>query len=121
MSATDELVALYEQWRNLTEDEGRSIEAGAWPEVEHFQSAKRRLQPRITELSQRIDAETHEGQFRAVVESLMELERRNSSTLVRKRQVAEEQRLELDQATRNLRQLHKSYVPSSRTHWQSYS
>ena len=121
MSAADELAALYEQWRNLTEDEGRSVEAGDWSEVENFQSAKRRLQPRISEVSQRLDAETHERQFRPVVEGLMELERCNSTTLLRKRRAAERQRLELDQASRNLRQLHKSYVPPSRTHWQSYS
>lgn len=121
MSAADELAALYAQWRNLTQDEGRSIEAGDWPEVEHFQSAKRRLQPRITEVSQRLDAETHERQFRSVVEGLMELERGNSATLLRKRRAAERQRLELDQASRNLRQLHKSYVPPCRNNWQSYS
>ena len=121
MNAAVELVALYEQWRNLTEDEGRSIEAGAWTEVEHFQSAKRRLQPRITEISQRLDVETHERQFRPLVQGLMELERCNNSNLLKKRRAAEKQRLELDLATRNLRQIHKSYVPSPRTNWQSYS
>jgi hypothetical protein len=121
MTPADELSALYQQWRSLTEDEGAAIEASTWPSVEQFQAAKARLQPRIVELSQRLDASTHDRQFRKVVEALMELERRNSALLQRQRQASEKQKLELDRASRHLRQLHKSYVPPARTHWQSYS
>src|SRR5262245_23192368 len=35
MTPGDELAALYEQWRTLTEDEGRAIAAEAWTNVEH--------------------------------------------------------------------------------------
>jgi hypothetical protein len=121
MSPTDELSALYQQWRSLSEDEGGAIEAGAWTSVEQFQTAKARLQPRIVELSQRLDAVTHKRRFRKVVEGLMQLERHNSALLQRQRQDAEAQKQDLDRASRQLRQLHKSYVPPVRTHWQSYS
>ena len=84
MSPADELFALYEQWRRLTEDEGKAIEAGAWTQVEHYQSAKSRLQPRIVEVSQRLEAATHEEQFRPIVEQLMELELRPEHVTGRK-------------------------------------
>ena len=121
MTPAAELSALYQQWRSLSEDEGEAIEAGAWASVDQFQTAKARLQPRIVEVSQRLDAATHERQFRKEVEELMQLERRNSALLQRRRQTADEQMRELDKAGRHLRQLHKSYVPPARTHWQSYS
>ena len=121
MTSADELSALYQQWRSLTEDEGEAIEAGAWTNVEQFQIAKARLQPRIVEVSQRLDAATHEQHFRKVVEELIRLERRNNALLHSQRQAAETQKQELDRASRHLRQLHKSYVPPARTHWQSYS
>jgi len=121
MTPADELSALYQQWRSLSEDEGEAIEAGAWANVDQFQTAKARLQPRIVEISQRLDVDTHERRFRKVVEELMQLERRNSALLQHRRHAADEQMRELDKASRHLRQLHKSYVPPACTHWQSYS
>jgi hypothetical protein len=38
-----------------------------------------------------------------------------------RRRDAEAKQQDLDRASRHLRQLHKSYVPPARTHWQSYS
>jgi len=121
MSPVDELAALYAQWRSLTEGEGEAIESGSWTEVEHYQSAKSRLQPRIVEVSQRIEVAIHELQFRPVVEELITLERRNSDRLRDTRHSAEQEKQDLDKSSRNLRQLHKSYVPPARAHWQSYS
>jgi hypothetical protein len=121
MNAMSELAALYEQWRSLTDDEGKAIEAAAWIQVEQYQTAKGRLQPRITEVIQRLDAVVLEREFRPVVEELMRLEQRNSALLQRQRSAAERQRQELARASRNLRQIHKSYVPPVRTHWHSYS
>ncbi len=121
MSPADELSALYQQWRSLTEDEGEAIEGGMWANVEQFQTAKARLQTRITEVSQRLDASVHERKFRLIVEELIQLERHNNCLLQRRRQAADEQMRELDKASRHLRQLHKSYVPPAQTHWQSYS
>ena len=121
MTPGDELAALYEQWRTLTEDEGRAIAAEAWTNVEHCQNAKARLQSRIIEVSQRLDADTHDRQFKPVLDALMDLERRNDALLRERRNTAERARETLDRSSRNLRQLHKSYVPPVRTLWQSYS
>ena len=121
MSPTQELSDLFKQWRLLTEEEGGAISSGAWSQVGQCQSAKSRLQPRITEVSQRVDAGTHERQFHAVVDELMQMERRNDAMLKAKRNLAEEQESALNQTQRNLRQIHKSYIPPARTHWQSYS
>ena len=121
MTPADELSALYAQWRRLTEDEGNAIKSSSWAQVEHYQAAKAKLQPRIVEVSERVEIVLHERQFRPVVEELMEMERRNSTRLRETRRSAERQKQELDKTSRNLRQIHKSYVPPSRAHWQSYS
>ena len=89
--------------------------------MEHYQSAKSRLQPRIVEVSQRIEVAVHELQFRPVVEELMAKERHNAARLRETRNSAEQEKQDLDKSSRNLRQLHKSYVPPARAHWQSYS
>lgn len=121
MTPVDELHALYQQWRRLTEEEGQGIAAGDWDQVDQCQSSKARLQPRIVEVSQRVDPAVHQAQFHPVVEQLLNLERANRSRLDAQRGNAEARRQELDRATRNLRQLHQSYVPPARTNWQSYS
>ncbi len=121
MSALQELSDLFQQWQLLTEEEGGAIAAGSWSQVENYQSAKARLQPRITEVSRRLDAGTFEHHFRSVINDLMEMERRNDGLLQEKRRVAKEQEHSLDRTQRNLRQIQKSYIPPSRTHWQSYS
>ena len=121
MSPAEELSALYEQWRCVTEAEGAAIEAGSWSQVQQYQSAKARLQPRIVEVSQRLDAATHEELFRPVVEALIQLERTNSVRVEKQRQAAQQQKQELDRSSRQLRQVHQSYVPQARAHCQSYS
>ena len=121
MSAPEELSDLFQQWQLLTEEESGAITAGAWDQVEHYQSAKARLQPRITEVSRRLDPTDLEQRFRSVINDLMEMERRNDALIQEKRQEAKEQENTLDRTQRNLRQIQKSYIPPSRTHWQSYS
>jgi hypothetical protein len=121
MNSANELTALYDQWRRLTKEEGEAIGSGAWARVDHYQTAKSRLQPRIVEVSQRLESAMHEGWFRPVVEELMALECRNSTRLLEKRQSADDQKEEMDKTSRHLRQIHRSYVPSARTSWQSYS
>ena len=121
MSASEELTGLLRQWRLLTEQEGRAIAAGAWLQVDGFQSAKARLQPRITEVSQRLDAAVHETRFRPLIDELMELERRNAVLLQCQQASVEEQQQSLDRTQRNLRHIQKSYLPPARAHWQSYS
>lgn len=121
MSAGDELAELFRQWRSLTEQEGCAIAAGAWLQVDGFQSAKARLQPRISELTQRLEPGVHDSTFRPLIEELMRLERQNGALLQTKRTTVEEQQQSLDRTQRNLRHIQKSYLPPARMHWQSYS
>ena len=121
MTPAEELASLYEQWRHLTEEEGRAIDAGDWSHVAVCQSGKSRLQPRIVEVSRRLDAATHEEHFRPVVAQLMEMEHANRDRLQKQREWAEERRQELDRSSRHLRQLHQAYVAPARPNWQSYS
>ncbi len=121
MTPGEELTALYHQWRTLTENEGRAIAADSWPDVEQCQRAKSRLQPRIIEVSQRLADDLHDRQFRLVLEELMQMERQNGTSLNERRKAADQARETLQQSSRSLRQLHKSYVPPAKTLWQSYS
>lgn len=121
MSASEELAGLLRQWRLLTEQEGRAIAAAAWNQVDGCQTAKVRLQPRISELCARLEPGVHEKLFRPVIEDLMQLERQNSSLLDRERAAAAEHQESLDRTRRNLRHIQKSYLPPARAHWQSYS
>ena len=125
MNPPDELAALYQQWRRLTESEGQGIRAANWPQVEQCQAAKLALQPRITEVSSGLDPIFHEQRFRPLIEELMQLERHNRELLQAQRQIAQQQQDELNHAGRNLRQLHRSYVPADAphrgAHWQSWS
>ena len=121
MTAVEELTALYEQWRQLTVSEGKAIQSASWSRVEQCQSAKARLQPRIVEISQRLEDGSHKNLFRPILSELMEMERRNNLLLEEMRRASEGLQRDLDRSSRNLRQIHKSYVPPARTHWQSYS
>ncbi len=121
MSPELEFTALLDQWRRLTEEEGHAISSGAWAQVENFQSAKALLQPRISEVRERIDPARHESQFRPLIDELIRLERGNQSLLDARRQAAQEQEHDLNRSDRNLRQIQKSYLPPARALWQSYS
>jgi hypothetical protein len=121
MSPAEELSALYDQWRRLTETEGQAIEAADWNQVAQCQSGKSRLQPRIVEVGQRLEVAVHELHFRPIVERLIEMERANRTRLQAQRETAEGQKRHLDRSSRCLRQLHESYVPPIRPHWESYS
>ena len=121
MTSAEELHALYEQWRQLSRSEGEAIRVAAWTQVEHCQQAKAQLQPRISEVAARHDAEAYEREFRPVIAALIQLEKQNREVLQAQRQVARHQKDELDQASRHLRQIHRSCVPPAPAHWQSYS
>ena len=122
MKPAEELNALYRQWRRLTEAEARFIRGNFWDQIDQLQSTKAHLQPRITEMSAQLDPVEHEHRFRPVVEELIRLEQHNRELIQAQRQIAQHQKEELEQSSRHLRQLHRSYAPGlARTHWQSYS
>jgi hypothetical protein len=129
MSAHDDLLDLYEQWRTWSETEGEAIKAGAWPQVAQCQDAKLKLQSRIltaTEVWQSEDPKrrqegTVDPQVRRVVGELILLEVRNSEWVSEQRRQANRERDQLHQSRRNLRHIQKAYAASPGARWQSYS
>ena len=117
MSSTEEVMSLFGQWRQLSCEEGAFIEAREWSHVEKCQITKSHLQLRILKVSGGI----YEEQFRPIIEALIDLERRNASRLREQQDQAECEKVALDKSVRNLRQIHRSYVPPFPTNWQSYS
>lgn len=130
MSARDQLVALYQEWSRLTVEEGGAIAAGAWLQVDEYQSSKQKLQAPIIEVSQRLEEEWRisQGQrmqdepfFRQMVEELLQLETRNSELIAGHRREAEEQARNLNKATRSLQQIQRLYSGPRDPSWNSYS
>jgi hypothetical protein len=130
MSAHHELLALFDQWRHLTESEGEAIRAATWATVSKCQDAKFKLQARIVLTTELLQAELaaaglgqgeYDRQFRGIVAELIALEARNSEWLSDQRKRAEQANHELAQTSRNLRQVHRAYAPARQPNWHSYS
>ena len=130
MSASSQLRKFYEQWRALTEQEGRAIRAADWARVEEFQSEKHRLQAHIQTAGDELGKAARppganltaiERELCVLVEELIVRERENDLALAAQRQIAEEHKAELHQASRQLRQVHQAYAPGRPPLWQSYS
>ncbi|MEY2411156.1 MAG: hypothetical protein QOF48_3826 [Verrucomicrobiota bacterium] len=120
----------FEQWRALTEQEGRGIRAADWTRVAACQEEKSRLQTAIgmarQELAQTLPpagpARTAmHRELDALLESLAIHERENAQTLGAQLEIADQQRTELHQASRQLRQVNQAYAPGRQPLWQSYS
>ena len=130
MSANNDLLDLFQEWRALTEAEGQAIQSATWPEVTRCQDAKSQLQTRLIathELLQAelkasgLDAEAYDPRYRQVVAELIRLEQRNSEWLADQYQQADQQRNDLARASRNLRQVHRAYARTASANWHSYS
>jgi hypothetical protein len=121
MKPAEELAQLYSQWRKLTEEEGAAINRDAWLEVSQCQAAKSRLQPRIVEISQKLEPVVLELEFRKVVDELIELEHRNAGVLRNRRREVDVELGDCERSSRSLRQLQRLYIPQARQNWQSYS
>ncbi|HXG49547.1 MAG TPA: hypothetical protein VNO52_18135 [Methylomirabilota bacterium] len=131
MTPRHELQDLYLQWRRWTVLETEAIGTADWVRVEECQAAKRDLQPRITRAAEqaRLDSgaacaqDGQESRVRVLLNELIDLERRNLDLLARLRDRATAELDRLGQAGRNLRRVHRSYVPDLGrvAHWQSFS
>lgn len=130
MSAKKNLVEAYNTWEKLTQTEGVAIEHENWPQVSECQQTKQGLQRKIIHLTEAAQAEciaggqdqkTLEHEVRRIINTLIALESRNAELLAGRKQAAEVRRLELDQASQNLRRVQKSYSPPTGASWNSYS
>ena len=120
MTTQEDLGVLLERWRDLTEQEGEAIRAGAWSNVAAFQSCKQSLQATITGAAA-LSAQNTSPWVRESVAQLIVLERKNVDLIADQRRFAELERAEMDRSSRNLRQVRQSYARTEASHWQSYS
>ncbi|HOW64085.1 MAG TPA: hypothetical protein P5186_12400 [Candidatus Paceibacterota bacterium] len=130
MSARIALLGLYQEWQELTDNEGSAIRLNAWQEVREYQDAKLLLQQRIVETTTTLrrevamgayDRQEIETEFKSIINQLIDMENRNREWLAEQRRFAELRRDELAQSARNLRQVHRAYVPDKAPAWNSYS
>ncbi|MCL5097770.1 MAG: hypothetical protein M1608_09660 [Candidatus Omnitrophica bacterium] len=124
------LLDLYAQWRRLTEAEGKAIANGQWPEVNRNQACKEQLKEQIVRATgfwlakwpnPAQQTAEYDRQIRPILAELVMLESNNYELLDAKCQKARAEQGQLDQSVRNLRGLHRAYVPSEPSLWQSYS
>jgi hypothetical protein len=130
MNAKSELLAVYQQWRELTEVECSAISLADWMRVDACQSAKQSLQPLIIRFTEEAvadwsrqgnDRATMDRELRGVIDDLIRLEHRNGQLVENQLAAARSQEAELGQATRNLSRVQRSYSPAPSAVWQSYS
>jgi hypothetical protein len=127
MSAKCDLRGLYQEWKEITENEGLAIRSSDWHEVRDRQSAKLLLQRRIISATAALKREVAEGlhdreevesEFRTIIDDLIKLEKRNSQWLMDQRRLAELQRNEaLSQAQERYERQISAHGSSSA--WQS--
>jgi hypothetical protein len=117
LSASQEIAGLLDQWHRLTQEEAGAIQYATWPSLRKIQSAKAALQTRLTHAREKWASE-NPGQtltaagsnaFRMVIARLLSLEARNAELLAAKLRGAEARRESLNEAVRNLRNVHQKY------------
>lgn len=130
MIAKKSLFDAYNSWEQLTQTEGAAIQSGDWARVAECQQAKQGLQKQIIHLTESaqaecietgLDSKNFERDLRPIINKLISMESRNSELLAIRRQAADLEKLDLDQASNNLRRVQKSYSPATAAVWNSYS
>ena len=130
MIAKKSLFDAYNSWEELTQAESAAIQSDDWSRVAECQQTKLGLQKRIINLTESAQAEcieagqddkTFERDLRPIINNLIALESRNSELIAIRRAAADVEKLDLDQASQNLRRVQKSYSPPTAAVWNSYS
>ena len=130
MPARDELLAAYQQWREITITEGEAIQTEHWLKVSICQEAKKRLQVQIIKLIDRAQASLVDAgsnpdellqEIRPIVQELIQMESRNGELLANQMVLARERMRELGADRHNLRRIKTSYQQTLAAQWQSYS
>ena len=130
MSAKVKLLSLYEDWRTWSQVEGDAILTADWGRVEQCQGAKKELQGAIVRRTQDAreelrlqggDPQVLDAPLRALVNELIGLEMRNQSYLGTQRVALENERNEVDEGSRRIAKIHKSYASPSSAGWEQYS
>lgn len=130
MTAQKNLFDAYTTWEQMTQAESVAIQSNDWLRVAECQQTKLGLQKRIIALTETAQAEcietglgtkNFECELRPVINHLMAMESQNAELLSARRQAADVEKLDLDQASQNLRRVQKSYSPPTAAVWNTYS
>ena len=130
MIAKKSLFDAYDSWEQLTQAESAAIQCGDWARVAECQQSKQTLQKQIIHLTESaqaecietgLDSKNFERDLRPIINNLIVMETQNAELIATRRQAADVEKLDLDQASQNLRRVHKSYSPPAAAVWNSYS
>lgn len=130
MQAHAHLCALYESWRELTQQEAEAIRTAFWSKVTKCQHEKHKLQKDIVSATEALQIEVAaqglsqarvDEEMRTIVDELIILESRNDGLLANQRERARREEAALERSSRNLRRVHRAYSGRPSTAWQSYS
>ena len=119
MKTKEGLFKLLERWREISLAERDAISSSDWRRVEQCQSEKRGLRMEVDEYSpvQRFNDST----IQRISSELISLESANATLVSTKRVSAENDRRQLERASRNLRQVQRAYGSGKESVWNSYS
>lgn len=118
MSARKQLPGLLHQWREQTRRETDALRRQDWTAVWACQHAKGQLRALI-------DQETSAGgdlppSLRPVVQEVIAAERQNIEWLGQQMKELQQQRLELEDSSRNLKRMRATYAHPQKHCWHSY-
>ena len=130
MDSWQHLICLYEEWRSLTNREGKAIGEGDLSQLTDCQDQKELLQVKIDALENFLRSagdwiapsrRLFRNDVELLIQELIALERRNQTLLESKKHDIEDRQNELLHVTRKLRRVHKAYAASAPSAWHSYS
>lgn len=118
MSETERISQLFHNWKELSLDEGRGIQAGNWRRVIECQDEKRRLMTQLDSVRK-----TFTGDFSCFpgAGELVTLELQNADRLNEARERARLKRNDLNRTARDLRKVHSAYLRPTAPNWTSFS
>jgi len=130
MSADQQLLDAFEEWRRLATAEGEAIRARNWLLAADCQKALRQLQPLIVHYTQEaqkewqrqgVDYGEKQNSFRELISRLMDIESQNGALLAAVQSSAQVRLDQLQQASRTLKQVQRFYAPRPPAAWSSLS
>ena len=131
MSAEKNLFNAYTEWIRLAKAEAEAIDSSNWELLNNCQdTALAKLQPNIVALTAAarrewsqpgVDKTAKEKKLRDIVQELIQLKNRNAELLNERCAAMKEQVNQLNQASRNLKQIRQSYSAPSPKGWSSFS
>ena len=123
-----QLLALYQEWRELTHRERESILAQAWVNVQSYQTQKYHLQDKIVRATDSLQRRFGDSgllqefwnRVRRLVAELVQLEAKNGELIGEHKDRVQSELIAFDQAQRSVSRLNRSRSPQGAASWSSY-